>query len=79
MELKDIFEKESFNVHLSTPRAFGKAASRVEIESVLTDNNISLPLQHSVSFTITDTNDKNFVIYYVKPINGYLVIKPKVV
>ncbi len=72
-------EKENFNVHLHASGVFGRNASRAEIEGCLAEHGIPIPLQHSVSFTITDASDKNFVVSFVKEINVYLVIKPKVV
>jgi len=78
-ELRDILEKNDFSVHMYSSQSFGTNASRIEIEDTLRENGYNVPLANSVSFTITDDNDKSFVVSFVQETNSYLVIKPKVV
>jgi hypothetical protein len=76
-DLKKILEKNYFSTRLNTTTNLRTSLSRQEIEDVLTENNISLPLQNSVEFFIVDSRDHRFRVLYSKDFDEYSYLKYK--
>lgn len=72
-ELKDILEVNDFSLVLVNPNNIQKTPSRAIIETVLTDNGYSLPLNNSVSFVII-SNNRAHTVRYGKIIDSFYTI-----
>ncbi len=70
-ELRQILEDEDFTLSFSTVNTLPKKPTRMQIEDVLMDNGITLPLGKSNTFYISSANDRNFVVIYSKSKDAY--------
>jgi len=66
---------EDYTVRLDTSDVLGNGISRTEIEQVLTDNGVSVPLLKNWKFFVKDGNNKIWFITYFKDIDKYAVEK----
>ena len=76
-EIKEILAWEYFSLKYTTTSNLGTKLSRAEIEQVLTENNVSLPLENSVEFFIVDKKDHRFRVLYAKDSDKFSFIKYK--
>ena len=75
--LRSLLEVEDFTVHLQTNDNLRITLNRAEIEGVLSQNNVPLPLANDVSFFITDGADHVFNVTYLKATDTYAYLKQK--
>ena len=69
-ELQDIMEANDFSNICYTQQGLGTRLSRREVELVLEDNNIALPLQNDVKFIIIGRTT-SFLVFYAKQSNEF--------
>ena len=72
IELKDVLEVRDFRKLLVTTSSLGVALTRAEIEAVLTENGVTLPLPYSISFVIKDSADKFYEVIYGKALDTFV-------
>jgi hypothetical protein len=63
-DLKEIMGENIFSKRYETAENLKNTLSRQEIEDVLIENGVSLPLDSSVEFFIIDKNDHRFRVLY---------------
>ena len=71
MELQDILEVNDFKHSFKVEENLGTSLTRIEIDGVLAENNIPLPLQNDVSFKIADNRKHYFLVYYDTSLDVY--------
>jgi len=74
-ELKSILEVNDFTIHLETSTDVGRKLSRSEIEQILTDNGVTLPLTRDVGFFISDSADHYFHVTFLSSIDIYAQLR----
>ena len=75
IELKEILEVNDFSHMFQSVNNLPNAPSRAQIEDVLIDNNVSLPLQNSIKFFLRASNGKVIEVFYAKPLDTYYTKK----
>ncbi len=70
-ELQNILEENDFTLSFTSVNILPKKPTRAQIEDVLVDNGIALPLAKSNTFYISSANDRNFFVIYSKSKNAY--------
>ncbi len=63
-ELKLILEDNDFTLSLKSVNTLPNQPTRAQIEDVLTDNGITLPLTKSNNFYLRASNGKGFIVIY---------------
>ena len=69
-ELKDILNNKDYKQIALASGNIGNNPSRNEIESILTENGIELPVYDSTYFLI-DTNNHNMQVTYIAQLDDY--------
>ncbi len=63
-ELADILRDNDFTLSVKSVNTLPNSPSRAQIEDVLTDNSVTLPLVKSNNFYVRAVNGKGFFVVY---------------
>ena len=74
-ELQEILEVNDFSHMFQSVNNLPNAPSRAQIEDVLTDNNVALPLQNNVKFFLRASGGKVVEVFYSKALDTYYTKK----
>jgi len=69
-ELKNIMNKKDYKMVATASGNIGNNPSRAQIEAILAENGMPLPVNDSTFFLI-DTNNHNLQVTYIKNLDSY--------
>ncbi len=70
-ELRDILQNNDFKLYLQSVNTLPNTPTRAQIEDVLSDNGVSLPLPRNNMFYIRAVGGRTFLVVYNKEIDEY--------
>lgn len=75
-QLRDLLNAEDYKIVATASGNIGNNPTRADIETILTNNGVSLPTK-DVTFYLVDTNDHNFQVSYISSLDTYFYTSMK--